>query len=796
MKRRYFVYSIILAFFLLCGGFLWNNAEVGGQKQAHAQEQDVIQQSSDSGEDIISAKNIADRYELDQPIGLCFKVGTDVSLTPALSEADGCEISTQRQEGKEVFVTILPSAQDFTLKVAVSKEDQTYYGIVHGIVRQQGVFVSSFSFDDADFKSYDYLLNNGYITQNQFDYSVSNYYKGQRNQINNSSSFINEFTQLSVSPTTVISGTLFWEDDRFDGSQATTQDKHPMIFTKIDVMIGMSAFTTVYTDENGEFTTTITQFTNTPITLRIYPAGNGIDVARSIAYSYVFNTIDMFERGGNYTVEYVFTKELHGDFWKAIQIGQAATVARKYIKTISSNAALDQVLIWYPSENGSYYVPSENSIYIDGTNYTGENAFNSYESWDVIMHEYGHHVQNNFAIDNSPGGHHFYGVDCAEHIYEYTQGLTNCPYCLAGEASWSETWSKEECKDAGDWMAWSEGWATAFAQMAQNYYATYLSDIFTVADGCYTSNGERISNINIKDPMQLNGEANEMVAASFVYNLVFSSQEGGLGLTDQQVWNILATCNPTKLVDLINCLKMVEDLNADVYINDFLKRAGLLTNMSIVNISLQTTPTITWTNREFYSDGFSVNPRVRAYISTTMIRIKDDEDTVFQVLLPGYYRENILQYIIPESQWENILANSSNETLILEIQDTTSSGISAIQIKSFSKPEVECLQSVAVAQLHSADEYLWYKFTAQLAGEYQFLSSGNVDTCGALFETTHYKYMGTTLCPSYDNLNGGVNFSLWYNLNAGDTVYLRVGLEPYANVANLNVQFAVQVIRS
>ena len=84
------------------------------------------------------------------------------------------------------------------------------------------------------------------------------------------------------------------------------------------------------------------------------------------------------------------------------------------------------------------------------SNICSELEFAYYESWDDIMHEYGHHVGECLKITDNP----VYGYDKA-------------------------------CR-----LAWGEGFATVFGDMAQKYYVNYLSldtnNIPNVADGGYT----------------------------------------------------------------------------------------------------------------------------------------------------------------------------------------------------------------------------------------------------------------------------------------------------------------------
>ena len=66
------------------------------------------------------------------------------------------------------------------------------------------------------------------------------------------------------------------------------------------------------------------------------------------------------------------------------------------------------------------------------------------------------------------------------------------------------------------------------------------------------------------------------------------------------------------------------------------------------------------------------------------------------------------------------------------------------------------------------DDEIWYKFTANQCGKYTIYTDGSLDTYGYLYDCN-----GLELCCNDDSVNG-VNFSITYELNSGETYYVKV----------------------
>ena len=153
------------------------------------------------------------------------------------------------------------------------------------------------------------------------------------------------------------------------------------------------------------------------------------------------------------------TFTMDSNLGRAMQISQARTTAQDYAWSMMGEEP-NSVAIQYPTtDSGCYYSPSEQRIYITGRSpETGMPK--SYASWDVIMHEYGHHLQNQLNNADNPGGSHSSSQNNADARGNKSEGIR---------------------------LAWAEAWPTVLAMVAQDYYSEYLTEIAAVNGPYYES---------------------------------------------------------------------------------------------------------------------------------------------------------------------------------------------------------------------------------------------------------------------------------------------------------------------
>lgn len=212
------------------------------------------------------------------------------------------------------------------------------------------------------------------------------------------------------------------------------------------------------------------------------------------------------------------------DTGKAFQISQAILTARDYAWNMIGEMP-DDVAVFYPVSDGCYYNYNEifNFIEITGNARLTDRVPHSYASWDVIMHEYGHHIQYQMEIIDSPHGDHTFNSNLCD---------------------------KRNNKDEGIRLAWAEAWPTVFGMMAQDYWSSYLQGIKAINDSTYDA-------YNFDDPHEIEnsiddfGEGCEASIIAILWDLydgvnieVFINDT--ISLSHEQYWAVTTGGNESK----------------------------------------------------------------------------------------------------------------------------------------------------------------------------------------------------------------------------------------------------------
>lgn len=253
---------------------------------------------------------------------------------------------------------------------------------------------------------------------------------------------------------TAVSGTLGWIDDG--------NVWHPMQYNTVEIWDDRydEKLGTVYTDAVGVYEFSFEdECTYRNIYVKIFAGGRNALVIDETEKEYIYTSTKRMNIIPGTTISIDWNIDMSGKLGQAFQISQAVNVATEYVKAMNGEY-LPLIKVKYPHTNddhdGFYY---DNGVINIKERDPAVGYPETYASWDVIMHEYGHHIQVKFNITDSPGGNH-----------PITHNLT-----------------ERYVKDIGVRLAWGEAYPSVFGAMAQEYYASTLQNIDTVGDTRYTS---------------------------------------------------------------------------------------------------------------------------------------------------------------------------------------------------------------------------------------------------------------------------------------------------------------------
>lgn len=374
---------------------------------------------------------------------------------------------------------------------------------IYGYINDNYIYLSGCSFEAARDIYLTEALANSIITQREYE-DIINYRFESDEIISNEPgiSFLSNYYSIN--------GTLQWQDD--------SGNIHPLQYIYVSLYCANDSYDnqlrTTYTDQNGFYNFTISSssgsITSDNFYIKVRPIGTNVTVDTGTGGNYIWRSSinDRNISGNNITINRTFNMRNiddlidgvagDGDLGRAFQISQALIYADKFA-AVMNGSSLNRIRACYPVSDSTDYHPFWKRIDLLGI----ESDYD-YADWDVIFHEYGHHVQNILGNANSSGGRHSSYTDLS-----LSHGI-----------------------DEGTRLAWGEAWPTIFGEIAQQYYSTYLSSIAGVADGGYTDSGNRIYSYplpsfkyNEISNVLYNNEAIERAIMGVLYDLYDSDSD-------------------------------------------------------------------------------------------------------------------------------------------------------------------------------------------------------------------------------------------------------------------------------
>lgn len=653
----------------------------------------------------IEVSNLLDCYDTDL-----------INLTVLLTNGDltnfeisGGEIvsSAINNEDQSASLTIKVTSPSAELNInALDIDGQVRNDCVYFAKNGTKVFASKTSLNSAKISIYKEQLQNDLITEKDF---INIRQEIFADSLNNNNLIINTSTDIEVD------ALINWED--------LYSVEHPLSYTRVELRkrtyIGAeydfpyfdTSVDSGYTDGNGQITF---EYNNVDLLynkfgyyVRVYAEGINTKVVDNSEKDVYYWDSEIANGLTNGELYYRPVIDMTTDLGKAFQVSQAIIYGSKYAKVLNGGQDISDCTLVLDDE-GAYYSPGSKEIHIDFLANEGSSSVSrpkGYEDWDVILHEYSHHIQNHFGnIDNSPGGQHYINTNNADDRVNGTPTANN--------------------KIQGINLAWGEGWATYNGQVIQDYFSDELSTIKYACDSEYNaSNGVKYSLLdygyNGQDPK---GEANECVVSQILYKLADTRTDSydKFGYGDMYLWNLVKN-NSIKTFSQFNTrLNSATSQNQKHLLGKFYAEY----NISPTNIVLtygnfiDALPTFEWTgnggSRYFSNDTFSLTFKNESNVVLfTQSSIKDTK------------------YTLTKAQWD-LVRNSPGDSYSVYVTGTASAYYSTGPYYSecyfFEKP-TEFLTRYLITPSD-------YEFT----GAYVTTKTTTPVTAGDLtFETTRYR---------------------------------------------------------
>lgn len=436
--------------------------------------------------------------------------------------------------------------------------------------------------DDNNSNDSNYISRNDFSDAPDLDYVLENFDDSIEISNDFETNRIDDDEQTRTTYYASIYGFLRWTDDNnvthaLEGATICTYPNNGNGFFATSDSTGFYSLNfTMDSIPNGEW-----------IYIFIYAGNSNVRVQDSLGWQYN-KRVPIYMSGTlSYVYNYTFTNEIDDNISKSMQILSAMQNYYNYASSLLSenDAPIPLCKVQYPYfsyENNqmiahyttSFYRQSDNTIYLSNDEGVNSSPY-SYSSWDVIGHEYGHHIQHYYFPLSIGGGHIIYKTGYYNLLYYDESNDSNIDYPLPLSDQDRAIVKRKGCE-----LAFNEGWATFFALTAQKTFSADIKTVPTVNNTMYDAyNFTQGYELNCLFQTGLNsgGESTERVICSLLYNLWDTDNSeswDNLSISDYELFNLMKNTstnpdennNPENLSKFLYKLMFLSDLN--VSIND------------------------------------------------------------------------------------------------------------------------------------------------------------------------------------------------------------------------------------
>ena len=350
----------------------------------------------------------------------------------------------------------------------------------------------------------------------------------------NSDSISNNYEDInpaSVGVTGSVSGYLYWED--------AAGNSHPLIGALVKATISGSWWNaTCYTNQTGYYSirySNIWYVGSGKPSVHIFTEGANVKVHNGGTYS---KSHEFNGSSGEWTYNYTFSPS-QDDMGKAMMIFQGVKNYSDYACRMNGGNALTFCSVKYPCGNieGCQYTNSDHTIMVGVDSASSQDYPEIFAAWDVLGHEYGHHVQNYYSLADNPGGDHHIGdlsaIDDQNKFYKYPL---------------------QEAKGRGLKLSFAEAWATYWSTIAQKSFSNDLKKIDTVGDTHYTATS---FDYNLDEYSSRScGDADEQPIQRILYKLYSPKIDDydKFSLGESTMWNLILGNKPHTFSDFMKMM--------------------------------------------------------------------------------------------------------------------------------------------------------------------------------------------------------------------------------------------------
>lgn len=620
-----------------------------------------------------------------------------------------------------------------------------------------------------------------------------------------------------ATPDTTIKGSLFLKE--------TSTDPYPIRFCKISFYEynlnspnSKAHLGDTYTDQNGQYSFSFVNNTDDS-------DGSGSDILMIVSLESYDATVraplDSYEKvisdsntelvnmsAGTHNFDYYFYVGNEADFFElGMRILQMVTYAAYYYEEMKGEDVTNATVI-FPSSTGPAYSAALNTIFIPGKENT-ENVthIDFCESWDVVLHEYGHHILNKEGWSDSPGGGHQSDVDMAEHYkYHFQNNTLSCDIgcSLSLDSILDGVFLEKKCKYKGMALAWSEGCATFFSIASQLYCqeiwfepasnGSYTHGIRTFGNATidYDNRHQPISYLSSSEPT-VDGQNTEIFVPSILFSTYYhptDDQPDNLNLGHRAMWEIMKAKDAKTIYEFV-------DYFVSHYPKEYVSKLGKILH---INYHATSAPIIRERNGviEFHFDWEDLNSNGYYKARKFQVNFYDEQYNLITSTEPDTSPSKYLY--VSSNVWSSLINNRNSVYVSIttyeydgNIGNTESDGYYITHYESeltqFINPSIatSIYYNTQASVVLNSGGVAWYKFTAPDTTTYTFSITGGESAYWELFGFTVPRDSKRNLLASSNQFNSHTyisNSAITYNLEAGETVYIRVCGVNYESLNN------------